>query len=267
MRLLAKRLHAEEGNRMDNDVTLAVIADIHGNSWALDAVLAEIDRRDITMIVDLGDSLFGPLDPAGTANRLRERDIPSISGNCERELLEGFAQPEGAHPTVAYTLAQLDARHLRWVESLPATRALTELDILLCHGTPANDDEYLLEQPVEAGGALLPDDEIARRLAGTSEAVVCCAHSHVPRLVLVAGRQLVVNPGSVGYPAYRNGPPEPHIMEAGSPHARFAVLTRRDGTWTAEHVAVAYDWHAAAEVARSNGRPDWARAITTGRAP
>lgn len=252
---------------MEADATVAVMADIHGNSWALDAVLAEIDRRDIKRIVDLGDSLFGPLDPAGTANRLLERGIPSIRGNCERELLEGFAQPEDAHPTVTYTLAQLDVQHLRWVESLPATRALTKLDILLCHGTPARDDEYLLEQPVEAGGALMPDDEIAQRLTGTSAAVICCAHSHVPRLVLVAERHLVVNPGSVGCPAYRNDLPAPHIMESGSPHARFAVLTRRHGGWTVEHLAVAYDWSAAAKAARSNGRPDWARAIATGRAP
>lgn len=252
---------------MEADATLAVMADIHGNSWALDAVLAEIDRRGLNRIVDLGDSLFGPLDPAGTAIRLLERGIPSISGNCERELLEASTQPSGAHPTVAFTLAQLDAAHVRWVESLPPTRALADLDILLCHGTPADDDEYLLEQPTEAGGALLPDKEIAGRLAGTSEAVVCCAHSHVPRLVLVAGQQLVVNPGSVGYPAYRNGQPEPHIMEAGSPHARFAILMRRDGAWTVEHVAVAYDWNAAAKVACTNGRPDWAHAIATGRAP
>jgi hypothetical protein len=56
-------------------------------------------------------------------------------------------------------------------------------------------------------------------------------------------------------------------MEAGSPHARFAILMRRDGAWTVEHVAVAYDWNAAAKVARTNGRPDWAHAIATGRAP
>lgn len=255
------------GGSVEGDVTLAVIADIHGNTWALDAVLTEIDRRNIERIVDLGDSLFGPLDPAGTADRLLERAIPSIRGNCERELLEASAQPEQAHPTVAYTQAQLDAAHLQWVESLPATRALADLDILLCHGTPTADDEYLLEQPVEAGGALLPDEEIARRLVGQSALIICCAHSHVPRVVQVAGRHVVVNPGSVGCPAYRNGPPGPHIMEAGSPHARFAVLTRRNGAWTVEHVAVAYDWNTAAEVAHANGRSDWARAIATGRAP
>jgi predicted phosphodiesterase len=50
------------------DLTIAVIADIHGNRWALEAVLADIDRRYIGQIVNLGDSLLGPLDPVGTAH-------------------------------------------------------------------------------------------------------------------------------------------------------------------------------------------------------
>ena len=50
--------------------SLAVIADIHGNRWALEAVLQDIERRGIQQIVNLGDNLTGPLDPAGTADLL-----------------------------------------------------------------------------------------------------------------------------------------------------------------------------------------------------
>jgi hypothetical protein len=46
--------------------SLAVLADIHGNRWALEAVLADIRGRGIRAMVNLGDSLYGPLDPAGT---------------------------------------------------------------------------------------------------------------------------------------------------------------------------------------------------------
>ncbi len=38
------------------DESIAVMADIHGNTWALDAVLADIERQGIERIVDLGDS-------------------------------------------------------------------------------------------------------------------------------------------------------------------------------------------------------------------
>ena len=50
-----------EGGRM----RLAVISDVHGNSAALDAVLADAERLNVDQVVNLGDSLSGPLDPAG----------------------------------------------------------------------------------------------------------------------------------------------------------------------------------------------------------
>ena len=53
--------------------SLAIIADIHGNREALEAVLQDIDRRGIRHIVNLGDHLTDPLDPAGTADLLIAR--------------------------------------------------------------------------------------------------------------------------------------------------------------------------------------------------
>jgi predicted phosphodiesterase len=41
----------------------AVIADVHGNSFALEAVLEDIEQRGIQQIINLGDHLTGPLDP------------------------------------------------------------------------------------------------------------------------------------------------------------------------------------------------------------
>ena len=247
------------------DVTLAILADIHGNTWALDAVLADLDRRGISAIFDLGDCLYGPMDPAGTAERLLARDIPSIRGNCDRFLVEPGDTPP---PTVAYTLAQLapQPRHLAWLAAQPLTRTLVEGSVLLCHGTPGSDETYLLEQPSAEGGALLPDDEIARRAGDISAQVICCAHSHVPRLVALGDGRLILNPGSVGFPAYTQDDPVPHIMQAGSPHARYAILTRTENGWSVEHVALPYDWDAAAACARRNGRDDWAEWIATGRA-
>jgi hypothetical protein len=78
------------------------------------------------------------------------------------------------------------------------------------------------------------------------------------------GGRMVVNPGSVGLPAYRDDLPHPHVMETGTPRARYCILTPVLGGWTAEPIAVAYDWPAAAEAALRNGRPDWARWLATG---
>jgi hypothetical protein len=76
---------------------------------------------------------------------------------------------------------------------------------------------------------------------------------------------LVVNPGSVGWPAYGDDHPYPHVMEAGTPHARYAVVDDSTGTWHAEFRTVVYDWDGAATVADANGRPDVAAALRTGR--
>jgi predicted phosphodiesterase len=60
-------------------IVFAVIADVHGNRWALEAVLQDIDRRGIHQIVNLGDHLTGLLDPAGTGNLLMARENASAS--------------------------------------------------------------------------------------------------------------------------------------------------------------------------------------------
>lgn len=240
---------------------VALIADIHGNRWALDAVLADIGRRGVGAIFDLGDSLYGPLDPKGTAERLLESGIPSLRGNCDRMLLD----PVPATATYAYTVAAVRPEHIAWLRALPPTRRV-DGDVLLCHGTPGSDATYLLERPTKHGGLLRPAAEIAAELEGLAAPVVACGHSHVPRAAWLEAGRLVVNPGSVGLPAYDDDVPSRHVMEAGSPHARYAVLTRQGAGRAVEHVAVPYDWAAASSAAREHGREDWAQALLTGRA-
>jgi hypothetical protein len=89
-----------------------------------------------------------------------------------------------------------------------------------------------------------------------------CAHSHVPRIVRL-GQSLIVNPGSVGLPAYESGEPR-YVMESGSPDAHYAILTHDDRGWIAELVTLAYDSELAAVTAERHGRLDWARALRTG---
>jgi predicted phosphodiesterase len=237
------------GNRYHKDLTrFALIADIHGNIRALDAVLADISGRGIDVIFDLGDSLQGPLDPETTADRLIERNIPSLIGNDDRAML---SQP-------------LRSEHRAWIEALPPTREPAP-DILLFHGTPDSDLAYLLEE-VRPEGVRLRDSPSIRELLGESpHSLFACGHSHTPRTVQLDASRLIVNPGSVGLPAYRGENPYPHVMEAGSPHARYAVVTRSGAGWQVEHVCVLYDYAAASRTAASNGRPDWAQRLLAGR--
>jgi putative phosphoesterase len=242
---------------------IAVIADIHGNTWALDVVLLDIQRRGIATVLNLGDSVYGSLDPAGTAERLMSADIITIAGNQDREV---FDQSDSVRSSRDhhFVTSQLSAAQLDWLERLPPTQIVD--DIFLCHGTPSSDLIYLLEHVTEHGVSLRNSSAIMADLGDVRQPVVVCGHSHVPRTVWLPDGRLVVNPGSVGVPAYEDDLPFPHVMEAGSPHARYAVLTRQPGGWAVEHVALPYPWGQAAEVARSNGRPDRARWIETGRA-
>ncbi len=244
------------------DERIAVIADIHGNTWALDAALADIKRRAITSIVNLGDCVYGSLDPAGTLERLMGSDIISIAGNQDREVFDQSEQVRSSRDH-HFVIEQLSVAQLAWLEQLPPT-AIVE-DVFLCHGTPASDLIYLLELVTEHGVFLNNTAAIVEHLRDVRQPVVVCGHSHVPRTAWLPDGRLVVNPGSVGIPAYDEDVPYPHVMEAGSPHARYAVLTRQDGGWAVEHVALPYRWDVAAEVARRNGRADRARWIESGR--
>ena len=245
----------------------AVLADIHGNHLALEAVLADAASAGITQYVNLGDHLQGPLDPVGTAERLIALDIPSIRGNCDRLLFEQgtIAPPAG---TLAANRAALTPEQKAWLAAMPQT--LTFDDVLLCHGTPWADDVYLLEEVTPQGARLKHTDEIAPILGGMQDGIqarlILCGHSHLSRTVQMPDGRLLVNPGSVGLPAYTDDSPYPHAMEAGSPHARYAIVSRSGASWQVEHRAVVYDWDTAAGVAAQNGRSDWAAWLRSGRA-
>jgi hypothetical protein len=84
-------------------------------------------------------------------------------------------------------------------------------------------------------------------------------------VVQLDDRVLVVNPGSVGLPAYEGHTPHFYVIENGSPHARYAVIERALAGGDVSQRAVVYDWHAGAARAAAGGRPEWARALRTGR--
>jgi len=72
--------------------SLAVLADIHGNSFALAAVLKALKLRGVSRLVNVGDTFYGPLDPGGTWDILKELDLSTVLGNQDRILLEALIQ-------------------------------------------------------------------------------------------------------------------------------------------------------------------------------
>jgi predicted phosphodiesterase len=254
--------HSSEGRKTMME-RFAVMSDIHGNTWALDAVLADVKRRGITEIINLGDSVYGSLDPAGTVDRLIAAAAQSISGNQDRILGGELPEVRGSRD-YQFVTSQLGEERLRYMTSLPPTLVIG--DIFACHGTPEADDIYLLETVTEDGFGLSDTDRVLGALKGVGQGLILCGHSHLSRTVMLPTGQLVVNPGSVGIPAYTDDLPYFHRVESGSPHARYAVVTRGEAGWSVEHVALPYAWREAADMARRQGRADRARWIETGRA-
>jgi predicted phosphodiesterase len=246
------------------ETRIAVISDVHGNRWALEAVLEDIERRSVRHVANLGDSLYGPLDPAGTARILLPLDFPTVRGNEDRIVVEPLWDA-AVSPTLAYVRETLNAVHLRWLEGLEMTVTTYE-HFYLCHGSLERDDEYLLQEVSETKVALRDSNGLMARLSRLAQPVLLCGHDHVPRTVRLPHGRLIVNPGSVGLPAYADDVPFPHVMQTGAPHARYSIVSRVEAGWRIEDIAVPYDWEAAAAMAAENGRPDWAAWLRTGRA-
>jgi len=240
---------------------IAVISDVHGNRWALEAVLADIERRDIRHIVNLGDCLYGPLDPGGTAEILVELAIPTVRGNEDRVLLDPLME---VSPMAGFVRESLEPDHLEWLGGLPLTLVVHE-DLFLCHGTPKRDNEYLLREVLESGVVPRQPDDVSDLVGSVNERVVLCGHDHLPGTLDLPDGRLIVDPGSVGWPAFADDTPFPHVIEAARPHARYGVLSRSDGGWRGDLIALTYDWETAAQTAERNGRPDWAAWLRTGK--
>jgi predicted phosphodiesterase len=227
---------------------LAVLADIHSNLPALEAVLADLEGQAVDRIVVAGDLVPKGPNPAETIRLLRSRDALMIRGNADDGLVAYHA---GDVPDAWRTSAQwaplrwvyrhLDREAVEYVAVLPAQRTIAppgRAPIRVVHGSPSSPSQHLY--PDRDAGALalfrragvLPSgrnpSSLAVALAQVDEPVLVCGHSHIPWAQEQDGR-LALNPGAVGTPAN------------GDPRAQYALLTWQDGRWRAAHRAVAYD--------------------------
>lgn len=235
---------------------IAVLSDIHGNLPALEAVCADLKSRGVDAVVNLGDSLSGPLLARETAEFLMAQDWTHLAGNHERQLLE---LNDASNDSDKFAHSQLSKDIFDWIAAqVPVLRF--DDDVLLCHGSPRSDLETLLEN----GDQRASEAEINERLGETDATLVLCGHSHVPRSVQTSTGVLVVNPGSVGLQAYAEDHPFPHRIENGSPDARYALVEKRDGEWASTLIEVSYDFMEMASLARRRDRSDWAVALETG---
>jgi predicted phosphodiesterase len=204
---------------------VAVLADIHANLPALEAVLADAQAAGSEAFVLLGDIALGPM-PQPTLDLLAELGERAIwvHGNCEREAItvfDGGTLPDpNAAAAAAATAAVMRRQDRDRLDGLPLTVTLN-VDglgaVLFCHATPRRDDEMVLVDS--------PPSRWADILADVTAPTVVCGHTHMQFDRLAAGHR-VINAGSVGMPY---GPPGAHWALLGPD-----VTLRRTGYDTAE---------------------------------
>ncbi len=210
-------------------IRVAVIADIHGNLPALEAVLADIDRQRVDGIIAAGDYISGPRNQE-VIDLLRRRARWMILGNHEERL---NAYHRGAAPAawrlakqmapLRWCHAHLDAETLDYLDRMPEQVAIHlpgTAPIRVIHGSLTSASEGLLPQH---------NPEVIRRaLRDIDEQALVCAHYHWPWAWRVDGK-LALNPGSAGNSL------------TGDTRACYGLLTWHGGRWQVEHRAVAYD--------------------------
>src|SRR6266850_1910992 len=156
---------------------LAVISDVHGNLPALEAVVADIKKRQVDSTVNLGDCVTSPLWPKETFEALQSLRLPTVRGNHDRwieEFPEDKLSSAGRFARNALTSEQRQTLH-----NLPSRINLGD-GILACHGTPDDDSTCLLEESLD-DGRFVPArrDILKERLESAINARdVLCGHSH-----------------------------------------------------------------------------------------
>ena len=236
---------------------LAFLSDIHGNSVALDAVLADIESQgSADEYWALGDLVAIGYDPIGVLERLCAlSELRVLRGNTERYVLTAERPPPTEADVVndpclmpqlvevarsfAWTDGYLTAAGwLDWLASLPAQLRVQLPDgtrLLAVHSTPRADD----------GAGLNPglsDEDLGAAVGDCQADLVLAGHTHRPFDRFVNGVH-VVNLGSVSNPQTEDR------------RASYVIVTADAAGYRLEHRRVAYDYEAVIEAIRRSHHP------------
>ena len=237
------------------DLRLAVLSDVHGNAFALEAVLQDIRAASPDLVLNLGDQIEGSADPAGAYAMQAALGAVEVRGNNEEKLWPGGRRDALAQQIGAWLQTQLGAAELERLAALPLTATLADGQLLACHGTPQSPWEMLLWHwqfdPLTGKGETgegfyraRDPRELLNMVRPLEVQVLVCGHTHRCGATRV-GDTLVVNTGSVS------------DQVDGDPRARWTLLERRGGQhrgghWSAEFRTVPYDVAAAVAWSRQH---------------
>jgi predicted phosphodiesterase len=227
---------------------VAVLGDIHGNLYGLQAALADLRTQSPDALVISGDLIYKLPWSVEVVDLARELPCMPILGNAElyvtlwgTELWPDSWEEPRMIELVQWERAQLGHERLRWLAQLPeyASFSAGRLDdLLIVHGVPGNPFLPFLARPGEDQSPWVQTDQRAQQLLGGADSdVLVCGHTHsvLRRTVRRAdgGETLIISPGSLSYGRGREKEPG---------RADYALLewSHRAG-WQVALRAVRYD--------------------------
>ena len=241
---------------LEGSLRLAILADVHGNLPALEAVLADACAQGVDGFVVAGDLLVGGPFPVETLDRLRTLDAWIIRGNTETYFTR---YDTGTAPVSWQTCAQwaalrwsytrLDRDALDYLAALPDRLEVAlpgASSICVVHGSPRALTESIIPDAAPdvtrkfAQARIMTPISAQSALVQIAEPALVCGHTHIAWEYRNDGR-LALNPGAVGGPI------------DGVVGAEYALLTWHGGRWTADLRVVDYDVDALLAAYRERG--------------
>jgi putative phosphoesterase len=204
---------------------IAVLADIHANLAALDAVVESVHKRQPDRVIVAGDFQNRGPDPALVQSYLEETGWELLRGNHEDYVLRHSEPDLDNRNEPAWQPARWTASHLQdampRIRQLPTTVSLHVSDTVICitHGSPRSNAEGIFPST--------SDSRLADMLSGARPTLLCCGHTHIP-LLRQFETTLIFNVGAVGFPF------------DGDRRASYGIIERRNSAWSTELVRVDY---------------------------
>lgn len=215
-----------------------LLADIHGNYPALQAIAQELDTTSFDYIVNCGDSVVYAPFPSETLHWLTRQKAVSILGNTDKKVLDilqgrSFKKPKKPEKRIMYTSTAeaLDPPGRQALLAFPEWHSLDlpvpaphtakrQLRLGIFHGSPADPDEFLF--------ADTPDERFVELAEDSDCDIIVTGHSHSPYHKVISQVHFI-NPGSAGR------------MFDGDPRVSCAVLEIGPAQVSVRHLRIAYN--------------------------
>lgn len=209
----------------------AVIGDIHGNKYALENVLKDIDSKNIDFIISTGDLVGYMPYPNEVIELIRKNKVIVVQGNHDKIIAESKKistneiekmtdEDIQKKASRAFTNWVLTDENRNYLKNL-TTKLSLEVDgvkVVVVHGSPMAIDEYLYEDK----------EKLSKLTEVINEDVIICGHTHVPYSLAVKNKTFI-NAGSVGKPKH------------GDYHSTYVIVEIKDGVVCSSIEKVNYD--------------------------